>query len=68
MSYVPHKNEKGERRYGVCSYRKGNLEDLTRCVMSVSDSKGWHSYQCKFKRGHGPDNKFCKRHAKMVKA
>jgi len=67
MAYVPDRNDKGERRYGGCSYREGNLEDPTKCIMSISVPRGWHSYQCGFKRGHGPDNEYCKRHAKMVK-
>ena len=39
-------------------------KDQTRCVARVSDETGWHFRQCSRKRGHGPDGKYCKQHAK----
>lgn len=43
---------------------KGIPEDPTRCVASVTDFTGWHQYQCKRKRGYGPNGEYCKQHAK----
>ena len=33
-----------------------------RCVQDVWE--GWQNYQCTRKNGHGPDNLYCKQHAK----
>jgi len=52
------------RRYGD----NGNPEDIDRCIACVSDSSGWHFYQCSRKRGHGPDGLYCKQHATILKA
>jgi len=38
--------------------------DETRCIASVADHTGYHFYQCSRKRGHGPNGKYCKQHAK----
>ena len=45
---------------------KGRLEDETRCIEEVTETEGWgHRYQCRRKRGHGPDGLYCKQHAKI---
>lgn len=54
------------RKYGIWAGNpKGIPEDKTRCIKEVYDSTGWHAYQCKKKRGHGPDGLYCKQHAKQ---
>ena len=43
------------RTYNKCALNpKGNPEDPTRCIESVS-SDGWLSHQCSRKRGHGKE-------------
>ena len=55
------------RRYDQWTGRpEGIPEDPTRCVASVMDETGWHSYQCKRKRGYGPNGEYCKQHAKRI--
>lgn len=52
-------------RYGTWAGNpKGRAEDKACCVAEVWDK--FHSYQCQRKRGHGPDGKFCKQHAKKA--
>ena len=42
------------------------LEDATRCFWAVREPPHYvHEYQCRRKRGHGPDGLFCKQHARM---
>jgi len=41
----------------------GTPEDETRCVKEVW-GPGWHSNQCRRKRGFGKDGLYCKQHAK----
>ena len=54
-----------ERRYDVWAGNpKGIKEDPARCIESVADFTGWHSYQCSRKRGHGPNGLCCKQHGK----
>ena len=57
------------RRYGKWGGNpEGYPEDITLCVVEVSDAHGWHWYQCNRKRGHGKDSLqdlLCKQHAKM---
>ncbi len=50
--------------YGVESLNPGLPEDKTRCVKEVQVYSGnWPSYhQCHFKRGHGKDGLYCKKH------
>ena len=62
--HIPYPSSDGIRRYGANSYRKGRLEDTFKCICSVSDSRGWYSYQCNRRRGYGPEGLFCKYHAK----
>lgn len=42
----------------------GIPEDPKRCVAEVPDGTGWHRYQCRRKRGYGPNGEYCKQHAK----
>jgi hypothetical protein len=40
--------------------------DETRCLTMVGAPPHYlHFHQCKRKRGHGPDGKFCKQHGKL---
>ena len=45
---------------------KGVREDPTRCVDEVWTRGEWVPHQCRRKRGHGPDRKYCKQHAAEV--
>lgn len=68
MAYIPSKNNDGLRRYGTwAGNENGTQENTHDCIMQVSDSMGWHSYQCRRKRGFGPKGLFCKQHAKQVR-
>lgn len=42
----------------------GDNEDLTKCVKEVSDSSGWHSFQCNRNRGFSKDKLYCEQHTK----
>jgi hypothetical protein len=56
------------RRYNKwAGNSEGTKEDITRCIVQVSD-RGKFSlfYQCRRKRGYGPNNLFCKQHAKLL--
>lgn len=56
-----------ERIYGQSAANRGKLEDPTRCVEEVwgnSRSDSFLSWQCSFKRGHGKEGLYCKKHAK----
>jgi hypothetical protein len=45
---------------------KGNPEDPKRCIVEVSETgRSMLSHQCYRKRGYGPEEEFCKQHAKM---
>lgn len=44
---------------------KGTMEDPKRCVVEVS-SWGWHSFQCRNRRGKGPDGLYCGIHARVI--
>ncbi len=64
MTYVPAKNENGERRYGEWAGRPhGEPEDKARCIVQVPNPPAWAGAQCSRKRGYGPDREFCKQHA-----
>lgn len=57
--------EASPRRYDEWAGNpKGVPEDKTRCVAEVSHFTGWHSFQCRRKRGYGPKGEYCKQHAK----
>ena len=46
---------------------QGNRYDPTRCAYEVwEQGRGCMSWQCQRKRGHGPEELYCKTHAKMV--
>lgn len=54
-----------EHRYdGGIGRPKGVREDTNRCRKAVANFTGYHFYQCRRKRGHGPDGQYCKQHAK----
>jgi len=42
--------------------KKGVPEDVTRCIEEVPSNGSWIPYQCRRKRGHGPDGLYCKQH------
>ena len=54
----------GPRRYGEWGGRpNGVAEDPTRCIKEIfSERRGAIPYQCQYKRGHGKDGLWCKRH------
>lgn len=55
------------RRYGQwAGDPKGVAEDETRCIQEVWPPDGWIPYQCSRKRGYGPNNLYCKQHAKKA--
>jgi hypothetical protein len=55
----------GFRRYGTWGGNpQGSVEDVARCVESVSRSWTPIQAQCARKRGHGPCGEYCKQHAK----
>ena len=48
-----------KKRYG----RMGSiLADPNRCAEGVSTGDGWGYFQCSRKRGHGPEQAYCKQH------
>jgi hypothetical protein len=56
----------GRRRYDQWAGNPAGIpEDVTRCVESVRES-GWHAYQCRRKRGHGP-GLYCRQHDPAAK-
>ena len=58
-----------ERRYGRwVGNRKGVSEDKELCVESVYNDydRFSRSSQCSRKRGYGPNNLYCKQHARMI--
>ena len=56
------------RVYGRWAGRpEGTPEDPARCIEEVWHKQDWRHYQCRFKRGHGPDGLYCKIHAKRFK-
>lgn len=53
-----------ERRYGSWAGNpKGNPENKLHCVAEVWPTDGWVPYQCRRKRGFGPNGEYCKQHA-----
>ena len=44
----------------------GRHEVLTRCITEIWPQGGYIPYQCRRKRGHGPDFLYCKQHAKIL--
>lgn len=52
-----------ERGYGN---PEGIPEDKTRCVWSVVHYGSLGNHQCYYKRGHGKEGLYCRRHAKLM--
>ena len=63
----PRTREEAEAyRYGEWPGNpKGNAYLPARCAFEVSS--GWLFAQCARKPGHGPDELYCKQHAKQVR-
>lgn len=58
-----------ERRYGKCAENlTGTAEDPDLCISEVWPQKpwGWHGYQCRRKRGYGPNGLYCKQHGALT--
>lgn len=56
-------NTRYPKSYGAwAGNTRGNAPDFNRCCESVSDARIFHHYQCSRKRGHGPDQAYCKTH------
>ncbi len=69
MSYVPSKDESGKRRYGKwAGCPAGHAEYAECCAMEISSFHGWYGQQCSRKRGHGPNDEFCRQHAAKAAA
>lgn len=68
MTFVPKKDETGERRYGRWAGRpNGYAEDKSCCAAEVPEGgRSCLFRQCARKRGHGPDGEFCRQHARMA--
>jgi hypothetical protein len=66
MIQAPKDREEAEKyRYNRwASNPRGTKYDPTRCAYEVYG--GWIMYQCQRKPGAGPDNLYCKQHAKRV--
>lgn len=61
------KTEAMAHRYGVWSGKPwGRRYDSSRCAEEIQN--GWISYQCSRKPGHGPEELYCKQHAKQFGA
>lgn len=55
------------RRYGRWAGQpKGMAEHEGHCIASVYSGGRFISSQCGRKRGHGPNDEFCKQHARMI--
>lgn len=54
-----------QERYGDWAGNpRGRAPDLTRCCVEIHPSTGFRvPYQCNRKRGHRPDNAYCKQHS-----
>lgn len=54
-----------QRRYGQWGGNpKGDPENVTCCVATVTTDGRWIGQQCSRPRGHGKDGLYCKQHAK----
>ena len=52
-------------RYGQWAGNPGgHLENTAHCIEEVYTNPPWPGIQCSRKRGHGPDELYCKQHAK----
>lgn len=60
--YTPFVGKTGFRAYGVwASNPNGFQEDKNNCVVEIHGD-----YQCKRRRGYGPNGEYCKQHARMA--
>lgn len=70
MMLDPPKTKKEAQQYRYNKWAgnpQGRAYNPTQCVYEVHESgRGYMFYQCSRKSGHGPDNLYCKQHAKMV--
>ena len=67
MLNVPMKDKNGKRRYGKWAGNpNGYPERWGDCIAEVHDYSSCLFHQCCRKRGYGPDQKFCKQHAKKA--
>ena len=62
----PTLKKKVVKRYGANAANKGELEDVTKCIKQIWSENGFKSWQCKRKRGHGPEGLYCKQHGKRI--
>jgi hypothetical protein len=59
----------GSRRYGAwAGSPKGRIEDTSKCAEQVRPDKSWVQRQCSRERGYGPNQEYCKMHAKKYEA
>lgn len=64
--HVPE-GKPGKRRYGCWAGRPNGMpEDITRCVAAIYAGSRFISQQCTRVRGFGPNEEYCKQHAKKV--
>ena len=59
------------RRYGRWAGNSYGLpENNASCIIEVAEPGRWiiHYHQCSRKRGYGPDELYCKQHAKMIES
>jgi hypothetical protein len=55
-----------KKRYGQWAGNpRGTAYNPEKCAHEVHSPDGWRWYQCSRKNGHGPDELFCKQHAKL---
>lgn len=56
-------------RYGQwAGSPNGSATNKNGCAEQVWPKGQWHSSQCARKRGHGPEEAFCKQHAKRFES
>lgn len=66
MINPPMTREEAEKTTYGSHWDKRRYESM-RCVQEVYDSTGFGCfYQCSRRPGHGPDDLYCKQHAKIV--
>ncbi len=55
----------GDRRYCVWACNPdGDSEDTSKCIVEVHNDKRWG--QCPFRRGHGTDGLYCRKHGEIA--
>jgi hypothetical protein len=64
---VPNPGKDGKRRYGAWAGNpNGHAERWGDCIAEVADGVSYLFHQCRRRRGYGPDQRFCKQHAKQA--